>query len=77
MKTITFHINNEAYELNIGTDEDGLLEKGLKRFLTTEKNLSTVELLLAYLRITQEFVNIEENILIELEKLPELDSSSY
>ena len=72
-KTITFHINNEAYTIDIGEDEDNLLEEGLKKFLTTEKNLSTMELLLAYLRKSQELVILESQIKEELDKIPSLD----
>ena len=75
LKNITFHINNEAYVLNIGIDDDNKMEKGLKKFLTTEKNLSTAELLLAYLRKTQELVAFEQSIEEELKKLPNLKKS--
>lgn len=73
MKSITFHINNEAYTIDLGEDLDDSLQNGLKRFLTTEKNLSTAELLLAYLRKTQELVQLEKEIKEELDKLPSLD----
>jgi hypothetical protein len=77
MKNITFHINNEAYVLDIGADKDDKLEKGLKKFLTTEKNLSTAELLLAYLRKTQELVTFEQSIEEELKKLPDLKKANH
>ncbi len=73
MKSITFHINNEAYTIDIGTDSDNMLNNGLKKFLTTEKNLSTAELLLAYLRKSQELVALEHEIQDELKKLPTLE----
>ena len=73
MKNITFHINNEAYTVDIGEDPQNKLEDGLKKFLTTEKNLSTAELLLAYLRKSQELVNFEAEINEEIEKLPSLE----
>lgn len=72
-KSITFHINNEAYTVDIGKDTYGHLEKSLKKFLTTEKNLSTAELLLAYLRKSQELVNLQEEIEEELQKMPSLE----
>lgn len=72
-KNITFHINNEAYTIDIGTDPDNHLRDGLKKFLTTDKNLSTAELLLAYLRKSQELVNLQEEIEIELNKVPTLE----
>ena len=73
MKSITFHINNEAYTIDIGTDPDNHLRDGLKKFLTTDKNLSTAELLLAYLRKSQELVSLEHEIQDELKKLPSLE----
>lgn len=72
-KNITFHINNEAYTIDIGEDPHNHLKDGLKKFLTTEKNLSTAELLLAYLRKSQELVNLQEQIEIELENVPSLE----
>ncbi len=62
MKTITFHINHSAYTINIGEDVDNKLENSLKKFLSTDKNLTTEELLLAYLRKTQEYVAFEEKL---------------
>ncbi|MEA3554706.1 MAG: hypothetical protein U9R39_09970 [Campylobacterota bacterium] len=62
MKSITFHINHSAYTIDIGEDADNKLEEGLKKFLTTDKNLSTEELLLAYLQKTQEQVAFEKKL---------------
>jgi len=73
VKNITFHINNEAYTVDIGEDPEDKLQDGLKKFLTTEKNISTAELLLAYLRKSQELVNFEEKINEEIAKLPSLE----
>jgi len=73
LKSITFHINNEAYTIDIGADPDNMLKDGLKKFLTTDKNLSTAELLLAYLRKSQELVSLEHEIQDELKKLPSLE----
>jgi len=72
MKNITFHINNEAYTIDIGDDPEDKLRDGLKRFLTTEKNLCTSELLLAYLRKSQELLNFEEEVNEEILKIPSL-----
>ena len=72
-KDITFHINNEAYTIDIGEDVNNHLRDGLKKFLTTEKNLCTSELLLAYLRKSQELVTLEEQIQEELLQLPTLE----
>ncbi len=62
MKNITFHINHSAYTINIGEDADNKLEEGLKKFLSTDKNLTTQELLLAYLQKTQEQVAFETKL---------------
>jgi len=72
-KSITFHINNEAYTIDIGEDPNNYLRDGLKKFLTTEKNLSTAELLLAYLRKSQELVTLEDEIKEELLQVPTLE----
>jgi len=72
-KNITFHINNEAYTIDIGKDPNNHLRDGLKKFLTTDKNLSTAELLLAYLRKSQELVTLEEEIQEELLQVPTLE----
>jgi len=69
LKNITFLLNNEAYTIDIGKDPNNALRDGLKKFLTTEKNLSTAELLLAYLRKSQELVALEEEIHKELSTL--------
>lgn len=74
MKSITFHINNEAYTLDIGEDPDNQLRDSLKKFLTTDKNLSTMELLLAYARKSEELLSLENEIKVELGKLPSLES---
>ena len=76
-KNITFHINNEAYTIDIGKDPHDHLNDGLKKFLTTEKNLSTAELLLAYLRKSQELVKLEEEISEEIEKIPTLEQFTF
>lgn len=62
MKKITFHINNSAYTIDIGEDVNNKLEAGLKKFLSTDKNLTTEALLLAYLQKTQEHVEFEEKL---------------
>ena len=72
-KDITFQINNEAYTIDIGTDPHNYLRDGLEKFLTTEKNLSTAELLLAYLRKSQELVTLEAEIRKELSQVPTLE----
>jgi len=75
-KTITFHINQEAYTINLGKDPDNTLRASVEKYLTTEKNLSVIELLLAYLRKSEEVVNLEKHIKEELDKLPSLDDAN-
>ena len=50
-KDLTFHINNKAY--TISGDEE--LEKELCKYLDTDKNNDTKSLLLAYLKLNQEY----------------------
>ncbi len=71
-KNITFHINNEAYTIDMGIDTNNHLRDGLEKFLTTDKNLDTSELLLAYLRKSQELVSLENEIQEEIKKIPSL-----
>jgi hypothetical protein len=61
-KEITFHINHIAYTVDIGPDLDNAIETELKRFLDLNKNISTQELLLAYLRKTQETLTLKKGI---------------
>ncbi len=61
-KELTFHINNLAYTVDIGPDLDNEIEDGLKRFLDLGEDLSTQELLLAYLRKTQELIQVKKDV---------------
>ena len=72
-KTITFHINHQAYTINIGDDPNNSIRDGLKKFLSTDTNLNTQDLLLAYLQKTQELVHLEEEIKEELLQVPSLE----
>ena len=72
-KDVTFHINNEAYTINLGDDPDGFLENSIKKFLSTDEPLTTKEVLLAYLRRTQEFVNFQRDIEDEINVLPTIE----
>lgn len=71
-KNITFHINNEAYTINIGVDAENHLEEGLRKFLPTDKNINTSGLLLAYLQKSQELVQLEEQIKEAIQTVPTL-----
>ena len=68
-KEITFHINNSAYTVDIGPDLDNEVENGLKKFLEIDKPISTQELLLAYLRKTQELIYFKKDIENQVEDL--------
>jgi len=50
-KEVTFHINNMAYTITI--DENIYSE--LSKYLNLEKNNDTKDLLVAYLRLSQEY----------------------
>lgn len=56
-----------AYTINIDTS----LEKDITKYLDTNRNMSTKELLLAYLRMTQEFNNFKEEVTKISQKLPD------
>ncbi len=73
MKNITFHINNAAYTIDISADVNGSLEEGLKQFLSTDKNLTIEDLLLAYLRKTQEHVHFKEKLQNIMLTIPSLE----
>ena len=72
-KSITFYINHEAYTIELGDDHDNALSDGIKRFLSTEKNHSTKDLLLAYIRKTEELINFEREIRRSIYSLPSLE----
>jgi hypothetical protein len=76
LKEITFDINHEAYTINIGEDPDGELEKTLKKFLSTEKNIDTKELLLAYLKRTEEMIQLKEKVRALTLTIPSLEKFS-
>lgn len=68
-RDIIFHINNMAYTID---DIDESLEKDLRKHLNIEHNIQTKELLLAYLRITQEYNMFKKDVEKISEKIPEL-----
>ncbi|RXJ60945.1 hypothetical protein CRV04_02245 [Candidatus Marinarcus aquaticus] len=65
---MTFHINNMAYTINV----DETLEPDIIKFLSQETHINTQELLLAYIRRTQEFYNFKKEIETISEKLPKV-----
>ena len=58
IKDLTFHINNKAYTISV--DEE--LEKELCKYLDTEKNNETKALLLAYLKLNQEYRSFRKEV---------------
>lgn len=68
-RDIIFHINNMAYTIE---NIDDKLEEDLKRHLNINNNISTKELLLAYLRMTQEFNKFKDDVEKISQKIPNL-----
>lgn len=64
-KKITFYINNEAYTVNIGPDKDDAFKDELTKFIPTQRNINTKELLAAYIKQSHQLVKYNN----ELEKL--------
>jgi len=62
---MTFHINHKAYTVDIGEDKDNRIEDGIKKYLNLDTNISTSDLLLAYIKKTYQLVELEK----DLEKL--------
>ena len=73
MKNLTFHINNQAYTINIGEDPAHSIENGLKKFMSTDKTLSTEDVLLAYMQKTEEFVTYQNELQEIVNSIPNLD----
>ena len=63
-KDLTFHINNKAY--TISGDEE--LEKELCKYLDTDKNNDTKSLLLAYLKLNQEYRTFRKEVYLYLNR---------
>lgn len=65
---LTFHINNMAYTINV----DKNLKKEMSRFLPTDKNVTTKELLAAYISLAQDFSQFKEDLEVISDKIPKL-----
>lgn len=65
---LTFHINNMAYTVNV----DESLKAEMQRYLPTDKNIDTKELLAAYIRISQEFTQFKQDLETISDKIPKL-----
>jgi hypothetical protein len=67
-KKIVFHINHLAYSLEI----DESLEKEMTMYLKKDENLNIQELLAAYVRKSQECLNLKNDIYKISSKIPKL-----
>jgi len=65
---LTFHINNMAYTISV----DDRIREDIKKYLSTDKNLNTKELLAAYLHVTQELYTFKQELESISEKIPKL-----
>ena len=61
-KSLTFPINHKFYTVDIGKDENSQIERGIKKFLNLDTNLSTQDILLAYIQKTHELVELENSL---------------
>jgi len=61
-KSLNFPINNKIFSVDIGIDIDNKIEKGIKKFISLDKNLSTQDILLAYIKKTHELVELENSL---------------
>ncbi len=72
--TVTFHIQNEAYTINLGDDRDAsLLKQEILKFLSDDMNIGTKDLLTAYIRKSQELLAYKKEISRLSQKLPDVD----
>lgn len=69
-RDIVFHINNMAYSIE---NIDANLEKDVRKHLNIENNVSTKELLLAYLRMAQEYNTFKNDVERISSKLPKIE----
>lgn len=65
---VTFHINNMAYTITI----DDRLKDEITRYLSTDKNLDTKELLAAYIRVSQQYLRLKDDVEAVTDKIPKL-----
>ena len=59
LEQMTFHINHKSYTVEI---EDIKLEESIKKFLNLDANIDTTELLSAYIKKTNELVQLENSL---------------
>ena len=69
--SITFHIRNEAYAINLGNDIDApILKEELLKFMPEDQNVDIKDLLTAYIRKSQEFIQYKKQLQEISLKLP-------
>ena len=61
-KKIDFHINQKVLTVDIGLDENNAMENGIKKFIDLNKNLTTSDVLLAFIKKTHELVELESSL---------------
>jgi hypothetical protein len=59
---ITFHINNQAYIVNLDEEKNGKFQNELEKLIDIDKNIDTKELLTAYIQQTQRLLIYEEQL---------------
>ncbi len=57
-----------AYTINV----DDKLKEEITRYLSTEKNLDTKELLAAYIRVSQQYLRLKDDVETVTNKIPNL-----
>ena len=65
---VTFHINNMAYTITV----DDRIREDITKYLVTDKNLDTKDVLSAYLRVSQELYNLKQDLEAISDKIPKL-----
>jgi hypothetical protein len=59
---MTFHINNQAYIVNLDIDTNGKFQNELEKLINIDKNIDTKELLTAYIQQTHRLLIYEEQL---------------
>ncbi len=57
-REVTFHINNMAYTVNV----DDCIYKELSKYLKLDKNNDIKDLLIAYLRLSQDYHVLKKDV---------------
>jgi hypothetical protein len=68
---MTFEINHKSYTVKI---EDEKIQDGIKKFLDLDTNIDTIELLSAYIKKTNELVQLENSLEVISSKIDDIKS---